>query len=143
MGDAQGQGCIEQIVFFLDENHCGNKHLHAVFQELKIDYEKHTDHFPRGIEDTVWLPIVAKHGWIVLTADARIRLNALERQAIKRNKLRFFYFSRNDFGGAEMGTILRRALPRMVELSQTQAPPFAASISRNSDVTLRDTSEDL
>lgn len=139
MGDAQGQGRVAEFVFFLDENHCGNPHLHRAFAERGVRFEKHTDHFLRGLPDTEWLPVVARNGWVVLTADARIRHNALERKAIKDHRLRLFYFARNDFAGAEMGSILGKALPRMLELCRSQRPPFAASIARSGDVSLRDT----
>jgi len=139
MGDAQRKsGLTSPIIFFLDENHCGNRHLHAAFHGAGVPFEKHSDHFARGTEDAVWIPAVAKHGWAVLTADTRIRHNVLERIAVRDHKLRLFYFSRNDFGGAEMGTILQKALPRMVALYAAHEPPFAASISRKADVNLRD-----
>lgn len=143
MGDAQGQGGVAPPVFFLDENHCGNSYVRAAFQTAGILFESHLDHFQRGVEDTFWIPIVASRNWAVLTADARIRHNSLERQAVKSNGLKLFYFSRNDFAGIEMGDIIRKALPKMVRLCLNHEPPFAASISRSSDVTIRDTFADL
>src|SRR6185437_5259647 len=133
MGDAQGQGRLTVPTFFLDENHCGNPHLHAVFIAAGVPFEKHTDYFSRGVDDTVWIPEIARRHWAVLTADTRIRHNALERDAVKRHRLRFFYFARNDFAGVEMGEILRKALPRMIAIGNRELPPFAASISRNGE----------
>lgn len=138
MGDAQGQGGVGRLVIFLDENHCGNPHLHRVLQDASIPFERHTDHFPRGLPDAEWIPVVAARGWIVLTADARIRYNSLERDAVKAHGLRLFYFARNDFSGAEMGTILRAALSRIIKVCETEQPPFVASINRRGDVALRD-----
>jgi hypothetical protein len=138
MGDAQGQGGLIQPVFFLDENHSGNPHLHAAFEAAGVLYEKHLEHFPRGVDDTIWLPEVAKQNWVVLTADTRIRYNSLERLAVRDHQLRLFYFSRNDFGGAEMGLILQKALPKMIAICSSHQPPFAASISRKGEVTVRD-----
>ncbi|MGA8937542.1 MAG: hypothetical protein WB439_00100 [Acidobacteriaceae bacterium] len=137
MGDAEGQGSVEQPVIFLDENHCGNKHLHAALDASGVRYEKHLDHFPRGIEDTAWIPVVAANGWVLLTSDARIRYNSLEKNAVRANRLRMFYFTRNDIAGAEMGVALSKAIPKMIALCHVQRPPFAASISRGGDVTLR------
>lgn len=138
MGDAQRQSGLTSTVFFLDENHCGNRQLHAVFEATGIRFEKHTDHFARGAADADWIPVVGKRGWAVLTADARIRYNRLERNAVRQHKLRLFYFSRNDFSGVEMGTILQKALPKMITLCEELKPPFAASITRNGDVAVRD-----
>ena len=38
MGDAEGQSGVDSPVFFLDENHCGNKHLHAVFRAAGLEF---------------------------------------------------------------------------------------------------------
>jgi hypothetical protein len=141
MGDAEGQGSVEQPVIFLDENHCGNTHLHAALDAAGIPYEKHLDHFPRGAEDTEWIPVIAKQSWVLLTSDARIRYNSLERNAVKSNKLRMFYFTRNDIAGVEMGAALSKAIPKLILLCRNQNPPFAASISRSGDVNVRGTFE--
>lgn len=138
MGDAEGQGSLEHPVIFLDENHCGNRHLHAALDAFGIRYEKHLDHFPRGIEDTAWIPVVAREGWVLLTSDARIRYNSLEKNAVKNNSLRMFYFTRNDIGGAEMGATLSKALPKIISLCRTESPPFTASINRAGEVNIRD-----
>ena len=101
---------------FLDENHCGNVHLQSALNASGIRFEKHTDHFLRGAEDTEWIPVVASRNWVVLTTDARIRYNSLERQAVKNNNLRMLYFTRNDIAGAEMGQALARAIPKIKKL---------------------------
>jgi len=129
---------VIDFVIFLDENHCRNPHLIAV-------YEKHLDHFPVGAEDVLWLPEIARRNWILLTSDARIRrksrVNYLELEAVRSNSLRMFYFSRNDSPGVKMGESLRRALPKIKKLCETRQPPFTASISKSGEVTLRDTFE--
>ena len=99
MGDAEGQGSLSSFTIFLDENHCRNPHLLAVLQDESVSCEKHLDHFPSGLADTVWLPVVAARGWCLLTTDARIRTNELERNAVRDYGLRMYYFSRNNIGG--------------------------------------------
>jgi hypothetical protein len=42
-----------------------------------------------------------------------------------------------------MAEILRRALPKMIIIANREAPPFAASISRGGEVTIRDTFSEL
>jgi hypothetical protein len=137
MGDAEGQSGLASFVVFLDENHCRNPHLLAALSQAGIECQKHLDHFARGLEDTAWIPIVAERGWCLLTADARIRYNQLERQAVQQNGLRMFYFSNNNVAGIDMGKALAKALPKMLKLFQNQAPPFAASITRSGDVNVR------
>lgn len=141
MGDEQGQGSLNELVLFLDENHCRNPHIIQAIEERGIVCKKHLDYFEAGLEDTEWLPVVAQQGWSLLTTDARIRTNFLEREAVRKNRVRMFYFSRNNLAGAEMGAALQKALPRMEEIVRTSSPPFAASINKKGDVNLRDTFE--
>src|SRR5882757_2966290 len=130
MGDEQGQSGVTKLVLFLDENHCRNPHMIAAIEERSIVCEKHLDHFPPGCEDTDWLPVIAQRGWSLITTDARIRTNLLEKEAVRANGVRMFYFSRNNLAGSDMGKALRRALPQMESLLNTQPPPFTASISK-------------
>lgn len=139
MGDEQRQGGLTKLVLFLDENHCRNSHMIEAIEERGIKCEKHLDHFPAGTEDTEWLPVIGHREWCLLTTDARIRRNALEKEAVRINGVRMFYFSRNQLSGKEMGAALRLALPRMEKIVQTQLPPFTASINKKGEVTLRDT----
>ncbi len=142
MGAEQGQGSIthpSSLVLFLDENHCRNRHVIAAIEFHEVRWESHLDHFAPGTEDTAWLPEVGRRGWALLTSDARIRSNFLEREAVRANRIRMFYFSRNNLAGAEMGAALLRAIPAIRRLCETQAAPFTASISRSGDVKLRDT----
>ena len=143
MGDAEGQSGLASFVVFLDENHCRNPHLLEALATAGVNCQKHHDHFLAGSEDTTWLPVVAKHGWCLLTTDARIRYNSLERQAVRDHGLRMFYFSRNNLGGAEMGRALTKALSAMRKIADNQPPPFFASITRTGEVTLRETFTDI
>ena len=123
MGVAKGQSSLVPATLFLDENHSANPHLHAALAQAGVRFERHQDHFARGTQDADWIPSVAARGWILLTADARIRSNFLERQAVKNNKLRMFYFSNNNIGGAEMGVALAKALPGFSNLRQLRNLP--------------------
>ncbi len=113
MGDEQGQSSVAELILFLDENHCRNPHIIRAIEEYGIACEKHLDYFAPGVEDTEWLPIIAQRGWSLVTTDARIRTNVLEKQAIRENGIRMFYLSRNNLAGREMGEALKRALPQM------------------------------
>jgi hypothetical protein len=141
MGDEQGQGGLSQPVLFLDENHCRNPHIIEAIAEHGFKCEKHLDHFEAGTDDVQWLSVVGQRGWCLLTTDSRIRRNRLEKEAVRNNSVRMFYFSRNQLSGREMGEALRKALPHIAELIQNQPAPFTASIGKSGDVTLRDTFE--
>ncbi len=144
MGAEQGQGSLvaaSPLVLFLDENHCRNRHVISAIEHHGMRWESHLDHFAPGTEDTEdteWLPELGRRGWALLTTDARIRSNFLEREAVRTNRIRMSYFSRNNLAGMEMGVALLRAIPAMLKLVGTQAAPFTASISRSGEVKLRD-----
>ena len=82
---------------------------------------------------------VGERGWCLITTDARIRSNALERESVRQHAIRMFYFSRNNLSGRDMGAAIDRALTRMIVLASSQPPPFTASINKAGDVQLRDT----
>jgi hypothetical protein len=137
MGSSAIAGGIARLVIFLDENHCRNPHLQRVLNEAGVQFESHLEHFSPGTEDTAWLPEVGRRGWCLLTTDKRIRKRPLEREAVRANFVRMFYFSTNRVSGAEMGAALKRALPKMRSLFESTPPPFTASISRSGNVELK------
>jgi len=140
MGDEQGQGGLDERdspVIFLDENHCRNRYVIDAIEAAGVRCERHLDHFPAGTEDVIWLPEVGRRGWCLLTTDARIRSNYLEREAVRLNGVRMFYFSRNNLGGQAMGAVIAKAMGDIVRLATSQPAPFTASIGKNGDVTIR------
>lgn len=146
MGDEQGQGGVAapiEVVIFLDENHCRNRYVIDAVEGSGIRCEKHLDHFAAGTEDVDWLPEVGRRNWCLMTTDARIRSNHLERESVRQNGVRMFYFPKNNLSGREMGTAILTALPAIVSLVMTQPAPFIASVSKNGEVKLRNTFEVL
>lgn len=85
----------------------------------------------------MWLPTVGTNGWVLLTADKRIRYNFLEKRALKENSVREFVFASGNMSGAEMAAALEMAIEKMKKLCRKLDPPFVASISRKGDVYLR------
>jgi hypothetical protein len=123
---------------YLDENHCNNRKILAVFSNAGVKVERHLDHFARGTPDEEWLPLVGANGWALLTTDRRIRYRTNEKQAVIRHNVRMFYFSKNDLSGEQMATALEKALPEIQKLCSKQPPPFFAAITRNGEVHLRE-----
>ena len=132
-------GISTPLIVFLDENHSRNPYLLRSLNTASVQVEPLSNHFPPGTPDVQWLPEVGARQWSLLTTDAQIRYNYIERAAVRAHKVRMFYFTRNDIGGPEMGEALRLAIPQMQSMCFLQAPPFAASITRAGKVTLRDT----
>jgi len=102
-----------------------------------VKHERHGQHFRPGTQDTVWLPFIGEKGWTLITKDKRIRFNDLEKAAVVAYRVREFYFTSGNYSGAEMATMLTTALPEIIRLCRTQAPPFIASITKAGHVHLR------
>jgi len=88
------------------------------------------------VDDEVWLPYVAERFWVVLTKDKNNRYNDLERDAVRRYKVREFYFAHGGFTGAEMAYALSLALSEMRRVCRKINPPTVASITKTGIVTV-------
>jgi hypothetical protein len=87
----------DRIVFFVDRS-LGRNHVPNALKDageiveastpLSFNPERsrrvevHNDRFPQAAPDTVWLPEVARKGWIILTADQKIAHRRLEKLAV-------------------------------------------------------------
>jgi len=87
--------------------------------------------------DEIWLPFVGKQGWVLLTADKRIRYNFLEKRALQRSSVREFVFASGNMSGTEMALALENALDKMRKTCLRFSPPFVASITKTGEVHIR------
>lgn len=81
--------------------------------------------------------MVGSKGWLLLTADKRIRYNFLEKRALEQHAVREFVFASGNMSGDDMGTALELAVPKMRRLARKLESPFVAGITRNGEVHLR------
>ena len=97
--------------------------------------EIHDDHFEQDEQDPVWIADVGQRGWVVLTADQRIRRVSLETEAIMSAGVRAFIFvGRTDVRRfAEAFLTARR---RIVQLLLRERKPFIAKIYKDGRVKL-------
>jgi len=98
--------------------------------------ETHDNHFPQGTEDVVWLPYVGSNQWVLITKDQKIRKRPLERQALINSGVRSFVLHAGNLKASEMAAIYTVAMPAMLKLIATQAPPFIARIDDQALVTV-------
>jgi hypothetical protein len=104
---------------------------------MKIRFERHLSHFARGTLDEVWLPIVGKNGWVLLTTDKQMRYNLIEKRALEENHVCEFVFASGNLSGSEMAAALEIALRKMQRMCRRFKPPFVAAITKTGDVHLR------
>ena len=92
--------------------------------------EVHIDNFAPAAPDLEWIPEVGKRGWVLITRDANIRRNPLERSSYEDARLRGFVVTGKDFGGRELAELLVRSLSGMVKRAAGRPGPLLFAISR-------------
>src|SRR5579863_10576915 len=126
VGSERSLSLPEDFVLYLDENLCNSTVILETLTKLKVRFERHLSHFSRGTLDESWLPLVGKNGWVLLTADKRIRYNLLEKRALDKNRVRQFVFVSGNMSGQEMAEALEQGIRKMVKMCTKIAPPFVA-----------------
>ena len=127
---------LEDFILYLDENLDRCKPILEALNQQNVSFELHHTWFESGVDDDVWLPFVGERHWIIVTKDKRNRYNKWEKAALRRFKVREFYFGSGNMNGLEMAAALVAALPEMRNICQSTPPPFVASISRSGTVTI-------
>jgi PIN like domain len=107
----------------------------TVLERNGIRFKRHRDFFDGWALDTELLPLVGKRRWILITFDQKQRTRLLERQLIKRYKIREFVFTSGKIG--DIGSLLVAARRQMRNLCSRNEGPFVASISQNARVILK------
>jgi 5S rRNA maturation endonuclease (ribonuclease M5) len=124
---------LEITTFFIDR--ClGNKVIVEPLREAGIRVEIHDDHFSKNAQDTDWIPVIGERKWIILTKDARIGKNRLERLAVAGANVRMFVLSSQDLSGIDMADIFIRAMPEIKKFISRNMVPFIAKIHQNGKV---------
>jgi uncharacterized protein with PIN domain len=72
------------------------------------------------VEDTKWLELAGRNGWVVLHKDAQIRRRQAEREAVQRFYVRCFCITRQDLTAPEMAG---RYLSHLRSITQACAAP--------------------
>lgn len=94
----------------------------------------HDDHFDPEEQDSIWLPLVAQRGWVILTKDKDIRHRALELEAVLQHDAYLLTFGKGDYTAQEMAEAFRLALPTLRRAIAGFHPPLLARISKKGDV---------
>lgn len=123
----------QPITFFIDR--ClGNRIIVETLKNTGITVEIHDDHFPQNAQDVDWLPEVGKRGWVILTKDAAISKNSLERMAVTHARIKLFTLASQSLSGQDMADIFLKAIVKMQEFVRKHDAPFIAKIYKDSRV---------
>ncbi|MFN6518662.1 MAG: hypothetical protein RMY29_029810 [Nostoc sp. CreGUA01] len=123
------------ITFFIDR--ClGSRYIVETLQSAGINIEIHDEHFDKDAQDIDWLPEIGKRGWVVLTKDANIGKNTLERIAVARAQIKMFALASQNLSGKDMAAIFLTAIVSMQEFVRQNPAPFIAKVYRDSRITM-------
>jgi len=118
----------EPFTFFVDRS-LGAAFVAGALRSAGHAVAVHDDHFAPDATDSDWLTAVGVRGWVVLTKDARIRTNSLEREMLLSANVAAFILGRGDMKGPEMATAFLTALPRMAKVLRRWDVPIVATIT--------------
>ena len=124
---------FQPTTFFIDR--ClGTKAVSEALREINITVEIHDDHFKQDVLDVDWLPEVGSRGWIILTKDANIGKNQIERMAVTSANIRMFVLASQNLSGLDMADIFVRSIPEIKKFISLNAAPFIAKVYGNGTV---------
>jgi hypothetical protein len=124
---------LQPTTFFIDR--ClGNRTIVEALREINVPVEIHDDHFAKDTLDIEWLPEVGKRNWIILTKDAKIGKNQIERMAVANANVRMFVLASQNLLGTDMADIFVKAIPEIKKFVSINSAPFIAKIYGNGSV---------
>jgi PIN like domain len=121
---------VRAPTFFIDR--ClGNKLIVETLYGAGVSVEIHDDHFAQAAQDIDWIPEVGQRGWTILTKDARIGQNKLERLAVASAQVRMFTLASQNLSGQDMADVFLLAIPEMEKFIDRHPAPFIAKVYRD------------
>lgn len=89
----------------------------------------HNQVFPDRTPDRIWIPDVARRGWIIVTRDRRLQNRHLEFMAFLRAKARVLWFKGDKASGTDIKEGFLKALPSIDALVARLDPPYIIKVT--------------
>jgi|GEM_PF-1855652 len=89
----------------------------------------HREMFPDRTPDRIWIPEVARRGWIIVTRDKRLQTRHIEWMAFLRAKARVLWFRGDRASNVEITEGFLAALPNIDERTATLTPPYIIKVT--------------
>lgn len=125
----------DRFTLFIDRDAWSGK-LDAALRAAGIAFEAHRDHFAHDTPDPIWLDVVGRNGWLVLTRDQNIRRKPDELRALRAAGVILFALTSGNLSAQETADIVIAAWPRMRRTAADTTPPAIFSITRGAEVRL-------
>ena len=100
-----------------------------------LNVVRHADRFGPETDDTDWIPVLAREGWIVLTRDRAIKRRKLERQAVIEGPLKYFSIGPSNAALPTHVTVVGNHLVSIRALAQFMPAPELHSPERERSAT--------
>jgi len=92
-----------------------------------MNVRTHAAHFADNAPDEIWLAAVSRHGWIVLTHDAKMRYKTNERDAIMNNRIAMLLIVGRSTH-ADLANSFVRTRAKIERFVSNSAPPYIAKV---------------
>jgi len=89
----------------------------------------HNEVFPDRTPDRIWIPDVAKRGWIIVTRDKRLQTRHIEWMAFLRARARVLWFKGDRSSDLAIKDGFLLALPKIDKLTSHLSPPYIIKIT--------------
>lgn len=120
------------LVFFIDRNLESQKFITPLLAAA-LEVARHREYFQHDARDDEWIPQVAARGWIIVTADRRIRLRSHEKQAVLLTNARVIGLTMGKATFEQLAANFVRTMPRIERFIAQTPAPFFAVLSRPND----------
>ena len=107
----------------------------GILREAGLVVHAHNEHFAHDAPDTIWIPAVASRGWVILTSDAAIKRNPLEREAVLTSGARLLVLVGANATTADRAHNFVNTLSRIEAFLAQEPPPLMAKIFRPNPAT--------
>lgn len=101
-----------------------------MLEAIGIKVERHDAHFDQNTPDPIWMPYVAKRGWLAISKNRAQQSVPFEREIAMRSGLALFHLIGPKATHEALGENLVRTMPRIIAFREAHAPPFIARIYR-------------
>lgn len=122
--------------FFLDENLSANERggvFAQVLRAAEIPIELYKSHYDDREDDAIWIPAIARRGWIIVTADNKTRYRPHEKQAIVRAQARMLHLIPGERTTHKvLAQNFVNTYSKIVRFSEGREPPYIGRVLRPS-----------
>jgi len=117
------------------------KRLGRALRAVGVSVTLHIDRYPNAdaesVPDSVWIAAATAQGEVILTRDGRIRRMSAELAAVVVAKASCFVLETGNASPLDYLRAVMAVWPRMLEIVDSDTPPFMYGVSRTGRVTRR------